>query len=1305
MNLRNSCDDMGIEGKTKDSGLRRKQESRILFSSYTWIPQNSAKGWKPRRSLLWALIFSALANVLVVTAAARFSNSGATEYGDAIEVEIANASFKKEIPPISEIMQFIESDKNREMDSTDGQLAISNSVLGDNAGGIESSGSLERSLSSAALQGMETKKSGIVVKPTPGIAQRRREVDAIVREMKFLGAGEGAKDGVHASNKLPAGMQVGDSFRSRGDAAGRGKLLKKYGGDLSSEAAVNKALEYLAKRQNPDGSWGGKDSRKTGDNIALTALALLAFLSHGEGFESASYGKNVVKGAECLSKFAAIPNIELAGKGFGHAILTYALAEAYAATGSLSLKNALEPRLKSIVGRQNKFGSFNVNYDNTPQDVPIDADPAKTETVLGEPACDLPLLAWHVQAMTSAKTANVTVNGMDRALELATESLVKIHQADSGGFTQGINMKRFPANDRMTPVGLLCLQFLNAGASNVARRAEAVMNEKHGKAVLPKWQGGAEHPLYRWYYQTQAIFKSSKGVGKEWSGWNENMKTEFTKNQAADGSWLPPKGDSNFKLKDKVDLELYATSLSALTLQVYYRYLPSYSLAESEKLKDSSADDLDLGISGLITRLPGGVDPIAGAVFGTGGVEMSPIAFGVFDGQPAAPSAPHRPDEFKIYASFASTVPVRKKADWPQTLQPRQRLALFLDELLPEGYKGSLKLQIAICCPNKEAMDFKVSIEALMNGRRLYDSYIQTDKALATILIPASFLQESGNMLQLRNNGSTPIGFDAAELSPVDKVGRRLRLVADNLDQLPPQIQGFFNMGKIDIGNEGDLKEIPLRITKVKGNGAEPIIDASKCRPERFHEIVDLHGGKVNYWILNPKDEKFRESRELLFKANPAAQLMLFEACEDKAITCFPLSAHAEYRPALQPLSTLGSYSTQNECLGHWDCVGAEEMGASFQRDYLRHSGREIVDWISGGGSGVILSEIVNGGKMYDPIFKTERPALAALKQASKLFDGTAYQLPATMWPTQGDDPIYAANVAAAYNAPGVATVVVAKRFPIPQETQVVAMLPWDGVTEMSVEKGFFLKGAPFSNLGPTLEAEQSRIQVENGEFRFTGVLPEMTVIRLSKKGAKPLAKREEAAPYLPQAQPFELNNAKVTAPDTPEGYERVPLRSSQGFFSTLGNSETCQLIPSTTGKSVSPGQFSPPDSQSVEASFVFGHASKQNSSVYLSLGGGPEEPSLFGFAVYPKATVESDGNPVLSVPFRFAFSNQAYQVRVQLNKWQRVCVPVGNGIRAPYWSFIRILEPPHGSEKVIKSISYEINDVAVYKKQESVPR
>ncbi|MBN2640135.1 MAG: hypothetical protein JXR78_00640 [Victivallales bacterium] len=1036
--------------------------------------------------------------------------------------------------------------------------------------------------------------------------EQRQELERIEQGIRtFDGISQvqtGLPEGV-----LPAGHQTGASFSSRISSDGRARLLRRHGGDEKTESAVEKALVYLGSVQNSNGSWGSADSFQTGDTAALSSLALLAFFSHGETFLSKRHGETIRRGCDFLIELSNTPNIEYAGRGFGHAILTYALAEGFAVTGSMSLQHALENRVKYIIANQNKFGSFAMNYDNSPQAPPTVEqleNPLYREIIVGEPACDLSLLGWHIQALTAARNAGIQLEGLDSTLELATESLVKIHQAKKGGFSQGINMKRFDDNENMTPVGLLGLHFLNAGKSVSARRAERIMESVHA----PKWRQSATFPLYRWYYQTQALFQSEKGRGRRWESWNENLKSELLKAQQANGSWPMPGGDNSFRVEDKTDLAIYSSSLCALMLQVYYRYLPSYSIAESTGF-NTRIDDYELG-GGTITRLPGGADPLAAVILGIGENEMEPIKFGEFNGIPENYDSPLAEGEFTRLASMRSTIAVRKTEEWPQTLQPNQRIAIFLDELLPRNFKGHMRLRLGIVSDRKSSSDYQISLEAVINGKRLYNAIILRNKQLVEIIVPRDVMQPFENILQLRHNGKATLAFDAAELSSIHKVGGKLYLLTNEKQDMPADLRNIFN---------DDIPESPV-ICKLSSN---------------------------------------TENRQLLPK--------------------------------------IKNYDSDKTYIGEYLASGSENMGNEFQKHYLSQTGREIVDWIAGGGSGVKINSIMTGGKFYDSVFHEEYPALSALRQTAKLFEGNPHKLASQIYPKHGEKPALFCSVAAAYNASGIATIVIAKRFPIPEETELITLIPWSGATEVIIEHGFLPENSPFVGFASKIETEKRIINISDNIFRHSAVFPELTVIRLMRKGS-----RELRSPYSPYHNPiakrrpaFNHSAIKNQLPRDAQKLKKHALRKNGEFASVFGQNVSFAKIPATQIPEGT-GNFIPSEKESINVIFRTNITNPRRfDSVYLSLGNTLGFPRYMTFDVYARASGLRRHERMPWATLRFVLCGQLYSTTVPLDRWQKVVIPL-DGIN-PSWQNLRILEPVGVFSKNLQSISFEINDISVY--------
>ena len=98
-------------------------------------------------------------------------------------------------------------------------------------------------------------------------------------------------------------------------------------------------------------------------------------------------------------------------------------------------------------------------------------------------------------------------------------------------------------------------------------------------------QEGGDRNIYYWYYATQLLHNMR---GEQWDRWNPKIREGLIGLQVKDdtcakGSWDPfsPVPDIWAERAGR----LYLTSLSILTLEVYYRYLPLYRTADDDQEK------------------------------------------------------------------------------------------------------------------------------------------------------------------------------------------------------------------------------------------------------------------------------------------------------------------------------------------------------------------------------------------------------------------------------------------------------------------------------------------------------------------------------------------------------------------------------------------------------------------------------------------------------------------------------------------------------------------------------------------------
>ena len=138
----------------------------------------------------------------------------------------------------------------------------------------------------------------------------------------------------------------------------------------------------------------------------------------------------------------------------------------------------------------------------------------------------------------------------------------------------------------MTAEALLCRQYL--GWPN-----DYSPLLKGAKSVYDHLADSNERNIYYWYYATQMLHNLQ---GKEWVTWNKHVRDGLVSMQVMGtgcdrGSWSPlfPQPDRWGRVKAG---RLYLTSLSILTLEVYYRWLPLYKPVDSND-GDSEKPPLD----------------------------------------------------------------------------------------------------------------------------------------------------------------------------------------------------------------------------------------------------------------------------------------------------------------------------------------------------------------------------------------------------------------------------------------------------------------------------------------------------------------------------------------------------------------------------------------------------------------------------------------------------------------------------------------------------------------------------------------
>ncbi|MCM8532510.1 MAG: hypothetical protein NE330_15200, partial [Lentisphaeraceae bacterium] len=222
-------------------------------------------------------------------------------------------------------------------------------------------------------------------------------------------------------------------------AAGRASAVSKFGGSQVGQDSLLKALWWLAKVQNPDGSWGSTRQE------SFTGLALLTFLAYGETQLSKNFGKTVKKAMEWLAKSPPRPK-----DVYAHAIKTYALAEAYAMTGVYMLEDAMNTNIRFVIDGMQKGGSYHYGYN---------LDESEKQ--------DLSVAGWNYQALKAAYGAGCEEVGLNDAIYRGIDWLkARAAESETGnGFPyNGAKGPVKKGKHTMRAVGVLCLQLFGEGA-------------------------------------------------------------------------------------------------------------------------------------------------------------------------------------------------------------------------------------------------------------------------------------------------------------------------------------------------------------------------------------------------------------------------------------------------------------------------------------------------------------------------------------------------------------------------------------------------------------------------------------------------------------------------------------------------------------------------------------------------------------------------------------------------------------------------------------------------------------------------
>ena len=323
-------------------------------------------------------------------------------------------------------------------------------------------------------------------------------------------------------------------------------VMEKLGGSQDTEAAVERALAWLAQNQEADGCWSiAKHGGAAGHDVAATSFALLAYFGRGERHDQPyRYRETVAKGLVWLRLQQNKLTGDLRGANpahqnmYDHGIGTLALAEAYGLTKDQDLFEAAQSAVYFLADAQNETEG---GWRYVPK----------------SPGSDLSVSGWSIMALKSAELSGIHVSA--GTFNGVRKFLASVSTGTHGG-RYGYQPRGGTKSAAMDATGFFCSQLMGLSANTPCAFETGDFLTKAG--LTPD-------DLYYVYYGTLSAYQNQ---GPVWREWNRELKAKVLPLQEQDGSW-----NATGKFGAQMGRTI-VTSQMALSLQAHYRYTPLYGL-------------------------------------------------------------------------------------------------------------------------------------------------------------------------------------------------------------------------------------------------------------------------------------------------------------------------------------------------------------------------------------------------------------------------------------------------------------------------------------------------------------------------------------------------------------------------------------------------------------------------------------------------------------------------------------------------------------------------------------------------------
>jgi hypothetical protein len=366
-------------------------------------------------------------------------------------------------------------------------------------------------------------------------------------------------------------------------AGGNGAAAPAGGGETSgsvlalerqhqTEAAVDRALAWLATQQQADGSFKAPD----GGQPAITALCTLAFFSRGHRLDQGPYGELIRKGVEftlsCQETSGLICK-EIPGPVYpGHPFIPRVTAPEHNglynnAISGLMLTEAYGQSDRETAARirqaVNRALDATVHFQNLPKRHQCDEGGWRYVREWGDADADISVTSWQLMFLRSARN-----NGFEVPSATVAQGLAYVKRCfddRKGTFSYSL-LEHYGTFRSTAGMGILSLSLAGEHDSEMAKRAGEYILSGDFRQYNNSTVNGRYH--YALFYCTQATFQLG---GRYWREFYPPVVQTLLDNQARNGSWQPESSSL-----ETVFGNAFTTSLMVLALTTPDQLLPIF---------------------------------------------------------------------------------------------------------------------------------------------------------------------------------------------------------------------------------------------------------------------------------------------------------------------------------------------------------------------------------------------------------------------------------------------------------------------------------------------------------------------------------------------------------------------------------------------------------------------------------------------------------------------------------------------------------------------------------------------------------